>query len=480
MSKPRITFLSQDEMKAIHNASLQVLEETGIKVMSNKALNILEEAGVKVDYEKKRATIPADIVEEAIKWAPKTIKCCARNPKYDFTLDKKEIHFTTDGYAPFIRDFETGERRRSTKADLVDWIRIADYLDNIDLVWASICPGDVRAPMQKITETIIALSNTEKHFQGEALSAREAQYEIEIAAAIVGGREELRKRPIISAVQCPIAPLVFEEGSVEAVIEFARAGIPVAPLPMPLMCETGPATVAGTVVVCNVENLASLVISELASHGAPVVYSCAAGGIDVKTGSAAEGAPEYGIVQMAAAQMARFYNLPSLVCGGCSDSKLPDVQAGFERAMTLTTSILTGADIITGFGGLNSASTMSPELLVIDNEIVDAIFRVARGFEVNNGTLAVEVIDKVGPGGNFLGQRHTIEYFKKETWIPEICDRRDFVIWQQAGSRSLDDVAKGKVKKILATHEPATLNEDVEKEISQILKRVEADFLKAG
>jgi trimethylamine--corrinoid protein Co-methyltransferase len=477
MSKPRISFLSQDELKAIHNASLQVLEKTGIKVMSKKALDVLQEAGAKVDYEKKRATIPADVVEEAVKRAPKTIKYCARNPKYDLMLDKKGVHFTTDGYAPFIRDFETGERRSSTKADLADWIRIADYLDNVHLVWASVCPGDVPAPMQKIVETITALSNTEKHFQGEALSAREAQYEIEIAAAIVGGREELRKRPIISAVQCPIAPLVFEEGSIEAVIEFARAGIPVAPLPMPLMCETGPATVAGTVVVCNVENLASLVISEFASPGAPVVYSCAAGGIDIKTGSAAEGAPEYGIVQMAAAEMARFYNLPSLVCGGCSDSKLPDVQAGFERAMTLTTSILTGADVITGLGGLNTASTMSPELLVIDNEIIDAIFRVARGFEVNDDTLAVDVIDKVGPGGHFLGQRHTLEHFKKETWVPKISDRRDFTSWQQAGSRSLDEVAKEKVREILATHKPAPLPEDIEREISQILKRAEAELL---
>ena len=477
MSKPSISFLSQDELEAIHDASLQVLEKTGIKMMSKKALDMLREAGANVDYEKKRAAIPANVVEEALKMAPRTVKFCARNPEYDLVLDNRETHFTTDGSAPFIRDLETGERRKSTKADLADWTRIADYLDNVHLVWTSVCPGDVPPYMQTLTGFVTALSNTGKHVEHEAMSAREALYEIEIASAIVGGREELRRRPIISASQCPIAPLVFEEGSIEAVIEFARAGIPVSPLPMPLMGETGPATVAGTLVVNNAENLASLVISELASPGAPVIYSCAAGGIDVRTGSAAEGAPEYGIVQMAAAQMARFYNLPSLVCGGCSDSKVPDVQAGFERAMTLTTSILTGADIITGFGGLNSANTMSPELLVIDNEIVDAIFRVARGFEVNEDTLAVEVIDKVGPGGHFLGQRHTLEYFKKETWIPRLSDRRDFVGWQKAGSRSLDEVAREKAREILATHKVMPLPEDVEKEIGRILKRAESELL---
>ena len=478
MSKPSLSLLSEEEMGSIHNASLEVLENTGIKVMSKKALDILREAGANVDYEKNHATIPGNLVEEAVKRAPKTIKYCARNPKYDFVLNKKETHFTTDGYAPFIRDFETGERRRSTKEDLASWVRIADYLDNVHVVWASVCPSDVPAPMQKIMETITCLSNSEKPFQGEALSAREAQYEIEIAAAIVGGKEELRKRPIISAMQCPIAPLAFEKGSIEAVIEFAKAGIPVAPPAMPLMAETGPATVAGTLVVSNAENLASLVISEFASPGAPVVYSTAAGGIDVKTGSAAEGAPEYGIVQMASAQLACFYNLPSLVCGGCSDSKLPDVQAGFERAMTLTTSILTGADIITGLGGLNSASTMSPELLVIDNEIIDAILRIARGFEVNDDTLAVDVIRKVGPGGHFLGQRHTLEHYRMETWIPKISDRRDFETWMKKGSKSMDKVAKEKVKEILATHKPEPIPEGVQREISQILRRAEAEFLR--
>jgi len=478
VSKPQVSLLSQDEVEAIHNASLEVLEGTGIKVGSKKALDILKGAGAEVDYGEKHVAIPRNLVEEALKRAPKTIRYCARDPKYDFVLNKQEPHFTTDGYAPFIRDFETGERRASTNEDLARWVRVADYLDNIHVVWASVTPGDVPAPMQKIVETSTSLSNTGKHFEGEALSAREAQYEIEIAAAIVGGKEELRRRPIISAVQCTISPLTFEEGSIEAVIEFARAGIPVVPLPMPLMGETGPATVAGTLVVNNAENLANLVISEFASSGAPVVYSSAAGGIDFKTGGAAEGAPEYGLVQMGCAQLARYYNLPSLVCGGDCDSKALDVQCGFERAMTLTTSILTGADIITGLGGLNAANLMSPELLVIDNEIIGAILRIGRGFEVNDDTLAVDVINKVGPGGHFLGERHTLEHYKAETWAPEISDRESFGTWQKMGSRTMDKVAREKIKQILATHKPEPISEGAEKEISRILNRAEAELLK--
>jgi len=146
--------------------------------------------------------------------------------------------------------------------------------------------------------------------------------------------------------------------------------------------------------------------------------------------------------------------------------------------MTLTTSILTGADIITGLGGLNSGSTMSPELLVIDNEIIDAILRIARGFEVNDDTLAVDIIDKVGPGGHFLGQRHTLEHYRMETWIPKISDRRDFETWMKMGSKPLDEVAKEKVKEILATHKPEPIPEGVQREISQIHKRAEAELLR--
>ena len=478
MSRPRIEFLSTEEIEAIHNASLRVLEGTGIKVMSKRALDILNSAGAKVDYEKNHAFIPKELIEEALKRAPKVIKFCARNPKNDFILDKEGLpHFTTDGYAPFILDFETGERRRSTTEDLARWSRIADYLSNVHLLWASVTTGDVPPPMQKIMDAVTCLANSEKHFEGEALSVKEARYQIEIAAIIAGGEEELKNRPIISAVQCPIAPLTFEKGSVEAVIEFAQAGIPVAPLPMPLMGETGPATLAGTLVVSNAENLASLVISEFASPRAPVLYSTAAGGIDIRTGSAAEGAPEYGLIQMASAQLARYYDLPSLICGGCSDSKAVDVQAGFERAMTLTTSILTGADIITGLGGLNSASTMSPELLVIDNEIVDAIFRMARGCEINDDTLAVGVIDKVGPGGHFLGQRHTLEHYKTETWLPGLSDRNNWDTWVKKGAKPLDKVAKERVRDILTTHKPQPLPEETEQKICQILKKAETELL---
>jgi len=471
-----LNLLSKTELDHIHNATLEILENPGLLVPSKIALGILEKAGADVDYEKNRVAIPSHIVEEALKKAPKTIKYCARNPKHDFTLEKKETHFTTDGYGVYIRDFETGERRNSTSADLAKWARLADSLNMIHVFWPSIAPTDIPDAVRGLHALIISLNNTEKHVEGDAYNAREAQYQIEIASAIVGGKEELKKRPIISAVQCPIAPLGYDEGLIEAVIEFAKAGVPVVPLSMPLAGETGPVTLAGTLIINNVEVLGSLVISEFANPGAPVLYSGCPGNIDFKTGMLAE-SPEGGLLNASLAQLARYYNLPSEVCGSCSDSKVLDAQAAYERTISLFPVMLCGPDIICGMGGLEVAKTMVPELLVIDNEILESMSRVVRGYEITDDALALDIIRKVGPGGHYLAEKHTLDNFLKEHWVPKISDRKPYDTWEKAGAKDIVRVAKEKVKEILATHKPEPISKDVQEEISRILKRYEREVL---
>jgi len=472
-----LNLLSKTQLDNIHNATLEILENPGLLVPSERALGILEEAGANVNYEKTRATIPAHVVEEALKKAPKTIKYCARNPKHDFTLEKKEIHFTTDGYGVYIRDFETGERRNSTSTDLAKWARLANSLNMIHVFWPSIAPTDIPDAVESLHTLIISLNNTEKHVESDAYTAREAQYVIEVAAAIVGGKEELKKRPIISAVQCPIAPLGYDKGLIEAVIEFAKAGVPVVPLSMPLAGETGPVTLAGTIVINNAEVLGSLVISEFASPGAPVLYGGCPGNIDFKTGMLTV-SPEGGLLNASLAQLARYYNLPSEVCGSCSDSKVPDAQAAYERTISLFPVMLSGPDIICGMGGLEVAKTMVPELLVIDNEILESMLRVVRGYEINDDTLALDIIRKVGAGGHYLAEKHTLNNFLKEHWVPKISDRKPYDTWEKTGAKDIVKVAKEKVKEILATHRPEPIPKDVQKEISQILKRYEKEVLR--
>ena len=478
MSKPRISFLSEDEIEIIHNASLKVLEDTGIEVMSDKALDILKKAGAEVDYEENHAAIPRSLVEEALKRAPKTIKYCARNPKYDFVLNKQEPHFCADGGPPFIFDWETGKRRYSTSEDIARCSVIADYLDHVNLLWPLGAGTDVPAPMRYIVDMYTCLRNSEKHFEGDSTSAREAQYQIEIAAAIVGGKEELRRRPIFSVVICTISPLRYDKGMTEASIELAKAGIPVVIYPMPMTGATGPATLAGTMVVSNAEFLGGLVILEFSSLGAPVVYAADVSTIDFKTGAGIK-SPESDLMNLALAQLAHYYGLPTEIEASGSASKLLDTQAGYEKAITIVTHILTVPvpDIVLGLGMLEGGRITSPEALVIDNEIIDYALRFVQGLEVNDETLAVDVINKVGPGGIFLGEKHTLKHFR-ERWMSRLSDIDSFETWQKKGSKSIDEMAKEKVKEILATHKPEPIPEDVEKEISRILNRAEVELLK--
>jgi trimethylamine--corrinoid protein Co-methyltransferase len=476
MSKPRISFLSEGEIEAIHDASLRVLEKTGIKVMSKPALDILKKAGAKVDYETGHATLHRSLVEEALKMAPRTVKYCARNPRYDFVLNKQETHFCGEGGPPFMVDWETGKRRYSTSEDIAQCATIADYLDHVDLIWPLGAGNDVPAPMRYIVDMCTDLRNCEKHVEGDATTVKEAQYQIEIAAAVVGGREELRERPIFSNVICTLPPLCYEKGMTEASIELGRAGIPVVIYPIPITGATSPATLAGTMVVNNAEFLGGLVIQEFASPGAPVVYAAVVGTIDFRTGLGMP-SPEKSLMNLGLNQVAHYYDLPSeiLVTGGTA-AKVLDTQAGYERAMTILTHLLAKPDIALGLGPLEGARMTSAEALVIDNEIIDYALRFVEGFEVNDDTLAVDIIDKVGPGGIYLGEKHTVQHFR-ERWMSRLSDISSYETWEKQGSRTIDEVAREKVREILATHKVTPLPEDVEKEIGRILKRAEAELL---
>jgi len=468
MSELQMNFLSQDEIETIHNASLEVLENTGIKVMSDKALDILKKAGANVDYEENHAGIPRSLVEEALKRAPKTIKYCARNPKYDFVLNKQEPHFCADGEPPFIFDWETGKRRYSTSEDVAHCSVVADYLNNVHFLWTMCTANDIPAPMQGLTEFVTCLRNTEKHVEHEALNARNAQYQIEVAAAIAGGKEELRKRPIISAIQSPISPLRFDRGSIEASIEFAKAGVPVVYMDEPLAMETSPASLAGTLVIINAENLASLVISEFASSGAPAVYSTAACVADSSSGRAVESSGA-SLLNLGSAQIAHYYGLPCEISGPAALYLSLWVPYSYEAAIGINRNLHPGADLICGYAA-------SPEALFIENEFIASILELAQGFEVNDNTLALDVINRVGPGGTFLGEKHTLKHYK-ELKQPKLSDVNTYRTgeWQDVNPKL--EIAKQRVKEILATHKPEPIPEDVEKEISQILNRAEAEFL---
>jgi len=468
-----LNFLTEDEIERIHRASLRILKETGVKIHSEKVRRLLAENGAEVNN--TIVKIPSSLVEEAIKRAPEKITLSAREPKCDLEIPSNNFPFlATSGFSPFVDDFETGERRKSTSSDLKDFAIIGDYLDTVDYFWPIVIPGELPPPLQELHALAIALENNRKHIQCSCVTEKTAKWQIRLASAIVGGEEELRKRPIISTINCPVAPLTFEKGAAEAMVMLARAGIPTAPMSMVLAATTGPATMAGTLAMANAEELASLVIVECANPGAQIIYTSEAAPANMKTGEINYKAPEYPLLCAGGAQMARFYKIPSLVAD-ISLEEMPSDLSSFERnILKVAMSLMSRTDLSAWLGSRDQALSASLDQLILDAEVCEHARAYLRRFEVNDDTLALDVIHKVGPGGHFLSERHTIEHFRKEIWSRELS--APFIV-DPVTKGSFRERARAKVKEILSTHKPPPIKEDVHKEMRRILRDAEKDIM---
>ncbi|MGC8896032.1 MAG: trimethylamine methyltransferase family protein [Candidatus Bathyarchaeia archaeon] len=476
----RITFsvLSKEDLEAIHQTTLEVLATTGFKINSKKCLTILEEGDCEVDYKNQVALMPSYLVEEALRKNRKSITLCARNPKYDVNLDQRHVYITTDGNGTQTIDMETGERRASTKEDIAKSAIISDAIDVVDIYWPLVSAQDYPAHVRHLHDLEASLSNTEKHVTFETtMSSKEARYQIEMASVVVGGEKKLRKKPIISSLHCTSAPLQMDGNSMEAALEFSKAGVPVMFFGMPQLGATGPATLAGSMVVNNAEVLGCLVITQLACPGASVVYGAGIAAFDMRTLKRAGGGPEHGLTGAAAGELARYYGMPSIVGGFVSTAKAPGAQACYEKFTSGFPPVLSGCGMIAGIGLLDDCTTLAFEEILIDAEIVRIIFRIAQGIEVSNDTLALNVIRKVGPGGNFLGERHTLEHIRKEHFIPQLTDRRSFETWLRDGAKDIVKMAREKVKIILQRHQVQPLEVEVQKEIKNIIEIAKKDLV---
>ncbi|MCP4020985.1 MAG: hypothetical protein GY729_04010, partial [Desulfobacteraceae bacterium] len=274
MAYLRTILLSKSEEDLIHEQSIKCLREAGVKVGSKSVLEVLAEKGASIDFENNIAKIPEKMVFEALETAPKKIMLCGRDPKHDLQLPASNYPYSVNnGLSVFVMDKETGDYRDCTSKDLAEFTKVADALDSIDFIWPALAAKDMPPHAQTLYELWITMQNTSKHIQGDAIhGAHNAKAQIEMASLIVGGKDNLKKRPVFSVVSCPIAPLAFEKGSIEAQVELARAGIPIVSLSMSLGGLSAPLTIAGMMANANTENLASLVITQAAEAGAPHIY----------------------------------------------------------------------------------------------------------------------------------------------------------------------------------------------------------------
>ena len=467
-SERSLSVLSADEVRAIHDASLRVLSETGVTMpLAPERQAQARELGLLVDSETDRVRFPPALVAEALDRAPSSYTLCARNPEDDVLLDGRRSHLALDGSAVQLIDLETGELRSSTRADLERAVRLADALDPISILCPALSAADCAPRMQPIIETATLLTGSRKHALAmTVVDPVSAETAVQMAAEIAGGPEALRQRPILSGFQCSISPLSYDARSLQAAFVFAAAGVPTGFVNMAIACATGPATLAGNVVLTNAELLAGIALLQLFYPGAPTFYGSCNTVMELRRGGVTGGGPEDALLQAACIEMARFYRLPSCVGTFATGAKGLDWQAGVENALSGAVSLLAGADIVYGAGLLQAAKVFSFEQLLLDCEIFEMLRYLAAGIPVDEESLAVEVIEAVGPGGHFMEQEHTREHMR-EIWQPALLDRMPLEAWEKAGRPTALDRARERAREILEAHQPEPLH--CEQQIREII-----------
>jgi trimethylamine--corrinoid protein Co-methyltransferase len=471
--KLSLDILSEAEVHQIHTATLEVIESVGVKFPSTKALDILEAHGAQVDRQRQIARIPGQTVEAYLAKAPPTYTLSALDPELDLPLDGKHSYLGTDGCGVEILDAFNGEKRRTTRQDLSDVARVADYLEGIAFHWVPISAQDCPPGSRSLHELETVWQVSRKHVQTETIvNEPEMLAAIEMAAALSGGRAALRERPALSIMQCTISPLAHDGGSLEAGLAAAEAGLPVGFMTMASCGSTGPVTLAGNLVVGNAEVLSALALMQMAHPGCPVYYAAAQTATDMRTGAYTGGGPEDYLFGAATNVLADFYRVPLSMGAFATGAKLPDWQAGVDNSLSAFMAVATLSDMLLGAGLLHGSRILSYEMLVMDSEIWSLLHAMFQGIVVNPETLALDTIRAVGPTGSFLGQRHTRQHMR-ERWMPTLFDRRPYNQWEEKRDDSRD-WAREKAQQILRDHHPQPLDVKIDNEMTRIIRSVEA------
>ncbi|MEM1539949.1 MAG: trimethylamine methyltransferase family protein [Candidatus Bathyarchaeia archaeon] len=470
-----LKLLTSDQIEKIHASSLKILEEVGVLIHDDEFLKFLSDNGVNVDFNSRRAKIPASLAKECIKKAPKQVTLYGREPKYAITLGDGKIYTHPVGGAANVVDLNSGKVRPSTREDVENLTRIVDFLPNIHSQTMIVYPTDVPEHLRDIYAVEAIIRNTGKNFDVTPYNDTNYQYIIRMLETVVG-REELMKRPIATTSISPTSPLQFSKDATKIMVRATKYNIPIAVLPCPLSGATSPITLAGTILQQNVEVLAGIVMVQLLNPKNPVEYSPRCIPLSMSTGQACDGI-EAALMSVGCVQLAKFYGLPCDVYGLDTDSKVLDEQAAFEKAFNGILPALAGADALSGAGCIESGITVSYEQLVIDDEIFGMIFRAVKGIAFDEEKLAVDIITKVvNESSNFLQQKHTLKHYREEYFIPKLVDRSSRSQWKKMGSKSIVEVAREKVRKILAEHEPPQLDKNICKQHEEILKSAIKDL----
>ncbi|MEN8245788.1 MAG: trimethylamine methyltransferase family protein [Thermodesulfobacteriota bacterium] len=468
----QIKALADEELEQLHHATQTVLKETGVRFPSQRALTVFSDAGADVDFTSQIVKIPPDLLMAALSKAPKSIRLGSRgDDALDLVLDGTRSYCGTAGTGTVTVDPDTGHERPSTKADTAMMARVADFLPSIGFYWPMVAPLDRPHELLPLHEMEASFLNTEKHvLTASCVSESSAQAAVEMARAVAGSTEQMKSRPPLSAIISPISPLNNDAGALEAALIFAEAGLPVGFAAMPVMGSTGPASIAGTLVLGNAEILSAVCLLQLAYPGAPVTYPLFSGVMNPFTGDCVVTTRNQYPFYASTTQLGHFYNLPVMSSFGGSDLRDPARwEVGKEDAVDAFYICAMGPDLLPCVGMLETYTRLHPEKLIMDNDIVQSVQSMLRGIPVTTGTLNVEEIHNVGPGGHFLDNAYTLKNLR-DLWNPGICHQ-----WQPEEGKFSDAVtaARQKLQWILKNHVPAPLDKSSCRELEHIIKTAE-------
>ena len=417
--------LSDDDVMQIEAAAFEVLAESGVAVHSETALEALRAAGAVVDSGTRIVRLPRSLVEDAIDSNPSSITLYSRDGQYDAVLEENRVHYGTGGTAIYVLDSDTGERRPSTNEDVILNARLVDELDNVHVFTINVFPNEIKNKHHIDTNRFFhAFDNTTKHVMGGVYSLPGCRKVVRMAQTIAGSPAALRERPFVSFITLIISPFKIDDDYGEMTCYLAKQGLPVVVPTEPICGTTSPITLAGNVLTHVAETLAGIALVQCVKKGAPGICGSVGSVCDLRTMDHLGGPIERAMINAAVAQMAQHFEIPLYSTGGTSDAKEVDIQAAYESAMSSLLVAMSGANYIHDIAGLMEHDlTVSYEKLAMDNEILGMCQRVLRGIEVNDDTLATELLIEKGPGADFLGEEHTVRYMRSEFFEPQLANR---------------------------------------------------------
>ena len=470
-----IKVLKEEDKKRIHEAALEVMESVGVRIHSHMAKESLKRAGARVDDGTSIVRFPKGLVSSLISKVPRNIVLAGREKEFDLPLDGRHCYYTTDGCGISVWDQARRTRRLSVMQDIVDSAIIADWLPHLSIYEPMVVPSDIPRNAHVVSSVKESFDITRKHVTSESTSnAMEAKAQIKMAAEVVGGMEELRKRHILSAMVCTMSPLTLDEHATDAGMVWAEAHVPVHITGMAMMGVSSPATFAGNLVVNHAETLAFVAAMQAHEPGSPAIYGSVLSNVDPRTGAIQLSSPEGVILCGSANEMAKFVHMPSY--GGMgTNAKTLGAQSCLENGMIAMYCALMGQEVNNGIGMLDCSTVLSYEQMIIDEEIVGRTLKSAQEIEVSKDSLHLDMIKDVGilgmgaKKGSFLGERATMKEVR-EFYQSLLFSSEPFDKWEARGRKDDFALAKEKADWILKNHVPVRLDRDILSGLDRIAK----------